>query len=46
MKLWWKDPDRVELEYLRKTCLIATLSTTNPTQTGLGSIQVSVVKRR
>jgi len=35
MEHWW-NTDRGKLKYLRKTCPNATLSTINPTQTGLG----------
>jgi len=37
MEQWWKDTDRGKTKVLGKTCLIATLSTTNHMWTSLGS---------
>jgi hypothetical protein len=37
MEHWWNDTDRAKLSTLRKTCPSASLSTTHPTLTGLGS---------
>jgi len=34
---WWNDTDRGKISTLRKTCPSASLSTTCPTLTGLGS---------
>jgi hypothetical protein len=37
MEHWWNDTDRDNISAQRKTCPIATLFSTNPTWTGVGS---------
>jgi len=36
MKQWWNETNRADLKFWRKPCPTATMSTTNPTWTGLG----------